>query len=53
MTTKPAVVQASETLHAALQVMEQRDRQIGAVPVLHDDRCVGVVRVHDIVRAQL
>ena len=53
MTTKPAVVQASETLHAALQVMEHRDRQIGVVPVLHDDRCVGVVRVHDIVRAQL
>ncbi len=52
MTAKPAVVQASETLHAALQVMEQRDRQISAVPVMQDARCVGIVRVHDIVRAQ-
>lgn len=52
MTAKPAVVQASDTLHAALQIMEQRDRQINAVPVMHDARCVGVIRVHDIVRAQ-
>lgn len=52
MTTEPSVVQATDTLHQALQCMERRDRQIGAVPVLSDGRCVGVVRVHDIVRAQ-
>lgn len=52
MTTQPSVVQATDTLHQALQCMERRDRQISAVPVLSDGRCVGVVRVHDIVRAQ-
>lgn len=52
MTSKPVVVSAADTLHAALQLMERRDRQIGAVPVMLGERCVGVVRVHDIVRAQ-
>lgn len=52
MTSTPTVVQTGDTLHTALQLMEQRERQIGAVPVVQDGRCVGVVRVHDIVRAQ-
>ncbi len=52
MTRSPIVVQTSDTLHTALQRMERRERQIGAVPVLSDGRCVGVVRVHDVVRAQ-
>lgn len=52
MTRNPTVVSTRDTLHAALQLMERRDRQIGAVPVVDDGRCVGVVRVHDIVRAQ-
>ncbi len=52
MTQNPTVVSTRDTLHAALQLMERRDRQISAVPVVADGRCVGVVRVHDIVRAQ-
>lgn len=52
MTVQPSVVQATDTLHQALQCMERRDRQISAVPVMRDGRCIGVVRVHDIVRAQ-
>ena len=52
MTRNPAVVSTSDTLHAALQLMERRERQIGALPVVADGRCVGVVRVHDIIRAQ-
>lgn len=52
MTKNPAVISTRDTLHSALQLMERRERQIGALPVVADGRCVGVVRVHDIVRAQ-
>ncbi|MCX6139789.1 MAG: CBS domain-containing protein [Candidatus Kapabacteria bacterium] len=53
MTRNPVVVSPSDSLHSALQVMENRDRQISVVPVVVNERCVGVVRVHDIVRAQM
>ena len=53
MTKEPVCVESSDSLHRALQVMEHRDRQISVVPVLHDGVCIGVVRIHDIVRAQL
>lgn len=52
MSTQPATVLATDTLHTALQVMERRERQLSAVPVMQGYRCVGVVRIHDIVRAQ-
>ncbi len=53
MTKHPVVVQQTDSLHTALQAMEARERQISVVPVVRDGRCVGVVRVHDIIRAQL
>ena len=53
MTRNPIVVSPSDSLHSALQTMENRERQISVVPVVASNRCVGVVRVHDIIRAQL
>lgn len=53
MTRDPIVVAPSDSLHAALQIMENRDRQLSAVPVVVHQRCVGVIRVHDIIRAQM
>jgi len=54
MTRKPITVLPSQSLHSALQIMENRERQIAVVPVVDEiGKCVGVVRVHDIVRAQL
>lgn len=53
MTLHPVVVQQTDSLHVALQAMEARERQISAVPVVREGKCVGVVRVHDIIRAQL
>jgi len=53
MTRSPISVQATQTLRSALEIMERGERQIGVLPVLDGDRCVGVVRVHDIVRLNL
>lgn len=53
MTLHPVVVQQADSLHTALQAMEARERQISVVPVVREGKCVGVVRVHDIIRAQL
>ena len=53
MTTAPVTIAPSASLHEALTVMEQRDRQIGVLPVVDQETCVGVVRLHDIVRLQM
>lgn len=53
MTAKPVSIASDATLHDALQLMERRERQIGVLPVLDRGRCVGVIRVHDIVRLQV
>lgn len=54
MTVDPVVVSQDELAYNALQLMEDRPSQIGALPVLDGDRrCVGLVRVHDLVRAGL
>jgi arabinose-5-phosphate isomerase len=40
--------------HAALQLMENRPSQIAVLPVVEPDgRCVGLLRLHDIVRSGL
>ncbi|MFM8179904.1 MAG: CBS domain-containing protein [Candidatus Kapaibacterium sp.] len=40
------------TLHAALQLMEDRSSQISVLPVVDADHvCVGVIRIHDILRS--
>ncbi|MCC7208157.1 MAG: KpsF/GutQ family sugar-phosphate isomerase [Anaerolineae bacterium] len=49
MTTNPVTVSASASLKEALQLMEDRPRQISVLPVVSEDQvCVGVIRVHDI-----
>lgn len=54
MTASPLTTSHDALLGEALAEMERRDRQISALPVVDTEhRCVGVVRVHDIVRAGL
>ena len=52
MTASPVTVGPQVLAYDALQRMEDRPSQISVLPVTDDDgRCVGLVRVHDIVRA--
>ena len=52
MTSRPITVSPQTLAYDALQRMEDRPSQISVLPVVDDGgRCVGVVRVHDIVRA--
>ncbi len=54
MTSKPVVVPPDMLAHAALQLMENRPRQIAVLPVVEQDgRAVGLLRLHDIVRSGL
>lgn len=54
MTREPVVVQPDVRLHEALLRMEQRERQLSVLPVVNErGTCLGVVRLHDIVRSQL
>jgi arabinose-5-phosphate isomerase len=55
MTRQPAVVLRPDQLaFEALRLMEDRPRQLMVAPVLDaDGRCLGIVRLHDIVRAGL
>lgn len=54
MTRTPVTVSPEASLAEALALMEHRPSQISVLPVV-DQRglCVGVVRIHDIVRSQL
>lgn len=49
MTTSPTTIHPQATVHEALRLMENRPRQISALPVVVDGKCIGVVRVHDAV----
>jgi arabinose-5-phosphate isomerase len=52
MTKRPITVQLGSLAYAALQVMENRESQIGVLPVVDETaRCVGLVRLHDLVRS--
>jgi arabinose-5-phosphate isomerase len=54
MTRDPVVVQPEMLAHAALQLMENRPSQISVLPVVGEGgRCVGLLRLHDIVRSGL
>jgi arabinose-5-phosphate isomerase len=51
MTSKPVVATPELLAFDALQLMEDRPSQISVLPVVDaDQRCVGLIRVHDIVR---
>ncbi|MEC4892824.1 MAG: KpsF/GutQ family sugar-phosphate isomerase [Oscillatoria sp. PMC 1051.18] len=54
MTRKPTVVTLDSLAYEALQLMENRPSQIAVLPVVDRDRvCVGLLRLHDIVRSGL
>jgi arabinose-5-phosphate isomerase len=53
MTHDPVVIDADTMAYDALRLMESRPSQIAVLPVVGDGRCVGLVRLHDLVRIGL
>lgn len=53
MTTNPTVAAPEMLAFDALQLMENRPRQISVLPVVENEKCVGLIRLHDIVRSGL
>ena len=54
MTRDPVVVSVETLAYDALRLMEDRPSQISVLPVVNGDRvCVGLIRLHDIVRSGL
>jgi arabinose-5-phosphate isomerase len=54
MTTSPVVAVPDLLAYDALRLMEERRSQISVLPVVEDDGiCVGLIRLHDIVRSGL
>jgi len=54
MTRDPVTILPSELAYTALQLMENRPSQISVLPVVDDRRrCVGLLRLHDLVRSGL
>jgi arabinose-5-phosphate isomerase len=54
MTRNPVVVTPEMLAYDALRLMEDRPSQISVLPVVDGERaCVGLIRVHDIVRSGL
>lgn len=54
MTRNPVVVSANTLAFEALRLMEDRPSQISVLPVVNGEKvCVGLIRLHDIVRSGL
>jgi arabinose-5-phosphate isomerase len=53
MTSDPVVTTPGAMAYEALKLMEDRPSQIAVLPVVEDGRCVGLVRLHDLVRIGL
>ncbi|CAN5703814.1 KpsF/GutQ family sugar-phosphate isomerase [soil metagenome] len=54
MTRDPVIVSADALAYDALRLMEDRPSQISVLPVVDEAReCVGLIRLHDIVRSGL
>jgi len=54
MTRNPIVVSPKATLFEAARLMENRPRQLSVLPVTEPDRrLIGLIRLHDVVRAQV
>ena len=52
MTANPVVVPPTLLAYDALKLMENRTSQISVLPVVGEDRaCLGLIRIHDIVRS--
>lgn len=53
MTSDPVVISPEAMAYEALQLMENRPSQIAVLPVVEAGRCLGLVRLHDLVRIGL
>lgn len=53
MTRSPVGASPEMLAYDALRIMEDRPSQISVLPVVKDGRCVGLLRLHDIVRSGL
>ena len=53
MTRDPVVIGPEAMAYEALRLMEDRPSQIAVLPVVADGLCVGLVRLHDLVRIGL
>ena len=52
MSVDPITIGFDIFLNEALSIMEQRDSQINVLPVVDENnKCVGVIRIHDIIRS--
>lgn len=50
MTKNPISISAERLAAEALDMMENRPSQISVLPVVEGKRCIGLIRIHDIVR---
>lgn len=53
MTHKPITTSPEMLAFDALQIMENRPSQISVLPVVENEKCIGLLRIHDIVRSGL
>lgn len=53
MTAHPVTVHPDTSLQDALRLMEDRPSQISVLPVVESDRCVGLLRLHDLYQTEL
>jgi arabinose-5-phosphate isomerase len=53
MTREPVVIHPDAMAYDALKLMENRPSQIAVLPVVEHESCVGLVRLHDLVRIGL
>ena len=53
MTGAPTVAALEMLAYDALRLMENRPRQISVLPVVSGEKCVGMLRLHDVVRSGL
>ena len=53
MTAAPIVAEPEMLAFDALRLMENRPRQISVLPVVTREKCVGMLRLHDVVRSGL
>jgi arabinose-5-phosphate isomerase len=53
MTSEPVVTTPGAMAYEALKLMEDRPSQIAVLPVVEGESCVGLVRLHDLVRIGL
>jgi arabinose-5-phosphate isomerase len=54
MTASPITIKEEAFLSEALALMENRQSQISVIPVVDDKEvCIGIIRVHDIIRSGL